>query len=329
MSTTSPILHLTLPASDGSDQFDLDSQFLANWDIIDASPGILITLAADLPTLTDDQFGRFAYLTDDDDQYLVVWNGTGPGWTLPNVSANDLAVNGVVLATLNMDGHSVTAALNLTATGSVFTETLVVNGIHVTTFAGNPNGSVTSVSEGDLVVDHYTPGLWQATASSSDSAWVSVTAADIGSVGTELYNVVQDINYGMSFTAPDPTIYAGLVAHAPSSGTVFIPLTTLAPGDGIVANFGQDITTAGDANATWSVSCVLGVWDAAGTNYLQATGSLSAVDSSTGDQYLTLTQVTLVGSDLSIQANGGGGDNITTAAGGAYNVLLQTETVWF
>jgi hypothetical protein len=128
MSTTSPILHLTLPASDGSDQFDLDSQFLANWDIIDASPGILITLAADLPTLTDDQFGRFAYLTDDDDQYLVVWNGTGPGWTLPNVSANDLAVNGVVLATLNMDGHSVTAALNLTATGLTTTDNLVATG---------------------------------------------------------------------------------------------------------------------------------------------------------------------------------------------------------
>jgi hypothetical protein len=164
---------------------------------------------------------------------------------------------------------------------------------------------------------------------STPYAPVISSPSDIGSVATELYNVVQDINYGMSFTAPDPTVFSDLLAHAPSSGTVFIPLTTLAPGDGIVANFGQTITTAGEADATWGVSCVLIVWDAAGTNYLQATGSLNAVDSSTGNQYLTLTQVTLVGSDLSIVPNGGGGDNITSTAGGTYNVLLQTETAWF
>lgn len=288
MSTTSPILNLTLPASDGSDPFSLADDFLANWAILDGAPGVFICTSDTHPTWGSGQSGRLIFETDTDN--LLEWNGSN--FVAPNLTIGNLVVSGTVefsgtvSGDINMDGNRLD---NLS------------------------NGS----------------GQQAATASQLDAAIAGVAIADIGSVGTELYNVVQEINYGMSFTAPDPTIYAGLVAHAPSSGTVFIPLTTLAPGDGIVANFGQDITTAGDANATWSVSCVLVVWDAAGTNYLQATGSLSAVDSSTGDQYLTLTQVTLVGSDLSIQANGGGGDNITTAAGGAYNVLLQTETVWF
>ena len=161
MSTTSTILHLTLPASDGSDLFSLDDQFLANWAILDDNPGVLITLAADLPTLDEAQLGRLAFLTDDVNQCYVWWNGTD--WVPPNAFVNTLLVAGEVGTDLDMGGNSVFDALDFGATGTVTTALFVLAGVNFYVNAGTPVSAVTPNAVGDMCIDTGTPGLWQAT----------------------------------------------------------------------------------------------------------------------------------------------------------------------
>jgi len=139
MSTTSPILNLTLPASDGSDPFSLADDFLTNWAILDASPGVLITLAADLPTLDEDQNGRLAFMTDVELWCLTAWDGTE--WVPPSVVAEDLAVGGSVTTDLDMAGHRL---LNLSeGSGSEATtytqvqDMIAANGVLSLSYAGS------------------------------------------------------------------------------------------------------------------------------------------------------------------------------------------------
>lgn len=190
MSTTSTILHLTLPASDGSDPFSLDDQFLANWAILDDNPGVLITLAADLPTLDEAQLGRLAFLTDDVNQFYVWWNGTD--WVPPNATVTNLSVAGQVGADIDMAGNRLTnlsegsgsqavTGTQLTGgiTDAVFNSTITdgfeVNGVNFFVYAGSPVGHIASINVGDITIDTATPGLWMSTVASSDTDWTKVT----------------------------------------------------------------------------------------------------------------------------------------------------------
>ncbi len=73
MSTTSPILGLTLPASDGSDDFST-TPFIANWDILDGAPGVFVCTSGTHPSWGGPQIGRLIVETDTGN--LLQWNGT-------------------------------------------------------------------------------------------------------------------------------------------------------------------------------------------------------------------------------------------------------------
>lgn len=71
MATFSTFLGLKLPAT--TDPFLL-SDFISNWGIIDASPGVFICTSSSRPTWTSGQAGRLIYMTDY--KQLSFWNGT-------------------------------------------------------------------------------------------------------------------------------------------------------------------------------------------------------------------------------------------------------------
>lgn len=71
MATTSTVLGLKLPGS--SDPFLL-SDFVGNWGILDASPGVFICTSTNRPNWGAAQSGRLIYMTDL--KQLSFWNGS-------------------------------------------------------------------------------------------------------------------------------------------------------------------------------------------------------------------------------------------------------------
>lgn len=150
----------------------------------------------------------------------------------------------------------------------------------------------------------------------------------VGSIDLEAYNNVQQVAYAWLQVGPpfSGAQYPSMLT-APYRGSDTAPFRTLNAGDDIVVNLGQ--TISGDL---WDMVDVYGtiiVWNADGSELLEANFGLF-VNNSTGNQYLQLGQVALVGTDLSIGATGQGGDNsaIHTAAGGLYNVLIRARVEW-
>lgn len=71
MATFSTILGLKLNSQ--SDPFQL-ADFIQNWGILDASPGIFICTSTSRPSWTSSQSGRLIFMTDQ--KCLSYWNGT-------------------------------------------------------------------------------------------------------------------------------------------------------------------------------------------------------------------------------------------------------------
>ena len=75
-------------------------------------------------------------------------------------------------ASLTGPGQTVTPG-DLTQDGSLtITQLLTIDGVTIFVYAGDPNGHVTALAEGDLCVDTSSPGLWQAGAA-DDVSWVN------------------------------------------------------------------------------------------------------------------------------------------------------------
>jgi len=196
--------------------------------------------------------------------------------------------------------------------------------------AGNLNGSPISpafgwTADGNLYYwNTNTTPIWMPVIAGSDTD----TVTDIGMIYTEAWNNTQQVKYAQEYTAPPyySGQNAGTVCQAPPYASDWLPLNVVNAGDDIVVNFGQSLIPG--LFDTVDITGTLLVWDLAGENLLSATFTLNGISNSTGNQYLTLTAMQYIGTDLSIASPGGGGNSIHSANGGIYNVLINTTAEW-
>lgn len=202
---------------------------------------------------------------------------------------------------------------------------VIVNNASIFAFDGNPNGSVTSRLAGDICIDQDTPALWQASAGSSDSDWVQAGGggggADMGYIALAAVNFSQDVVYARNAVAPFFNISQGEVVASESSYMMdWLPLNVANAGDAIQVELNSFL--AADLWDSVDVAGTIVVWDLTATNLISCTFEENVVaDTSTAAAPLTQTQ--LIGSDLSVVSN-----QIISAAGGIYNVLINTTAEW-
>ena len=159
---------------------------------------------------------------------------------------------------------------------------------------------------------------------------------NIGNVTVQTYN-----RGGASYTNLEVCPWynaqpVGLVSTATPRGADIYPFATLAPGDNIGVLFLQtlQLLAAGSiAVPGWDYVDIAGtvtVWDAAGTNLLEASFSWNQIHSDTpsSQSLYNLTQVRLVGLDLNIVTVYDTNDSIQTTAGGAYNIATNVYASW-
>ena len=185
-----------------------------------------------------------------------------------------------------------------------------------------PNGGATSGASAQFVWNPTFGGNWQP------------VPQNIGNV------IVQTYNRGSAlFTNLEvcPWFYGqpvGLVSTAGPWGADIYPFATLASGDNIAVQFGSQLQLLAAGSVAvpgWDYVDIAGtvtVWDAAGTNLLEASFSANQIRSDTGTLDVTFTQVRIVGSDLALATVNVTDDSIQTTAGGAYNIATNVYASW-
>ena len=182
--------------------------------------------------------------------------------------------------------------------------------------AGSGGGAVDSVVPGtNVTVDDTDPAnpVVSSTSEVIDMGTITVSVDILDDANLDLDAEVAP--YSKSQTP------ANLVAHAPEYATDFLPLTALLPGGQLVVSY--LCTLLGDL---WDEVNLVGsivVWDQAGQNLLSASFSFDNIVA--GDELLELSQVQLIGTDLSI---GDEGQSVQSAAGGSYNIRLKANASW-
>ena len=168
---------------------------------------------------------------------------------------------------------------------------------------------------------------------STFSQWQPVPQ-NIGNVTVQTYN-----RGGASYTNLEVCPWynaqpVGLVSTATPRGADIYPFATLAPGDNIGVQLTQalQLLAAGSSAINgWDsvdISGTVTVWDAAGTNLLEATFAFNQIRSDTATADVGFTQVRLVGLDLALGSVNFPGDSIQTTAGGAYNIATNVYASW-
>lgn len=190
---------------------------------------------------------------------------------------------------------------------------------------GNPNTLGISPNNGQLCIDTIADGtgtgIWQFTTGQATPAWVPYGVnTDLGQVEITANNSPQGTTYAQCRVAPGLfSSELGLVSSSPPEVTDWLPVNLVNPGDVIYVDLNPGFSGFPDLI---DYSGTIVVWDQAGANVLSATfnGIISTDD---GVYPVPLTQVSLIGSDLSV-----GDAGITSAAGGVYNVLLKASCGW-
>lgn len=191
-------------------------------------------------------------------------------------------------------------------------------------YSGNPNTHVVPNNKGDLCVDTSTPSLYQAGVGGNNSSWVQVKAViDMGHVQAVARNLTQSVNYATNNVAPwqSGQTPLNLVAHEPDYMSDWQPLNVVAAADAIEVLVSQVLISG-----LWDTVDLNGtiiVWDQTNTNYFKGTWSVTGLNSTSIAAPAAISQVTLRGSDLSLS-----GTSIVSAAGGDYNVLINTQASW-
>jgi len=131
MTTSSTVLNLNLPASDGSDPFSLATDFLDNWAILDAAPGVFICTSGTHPTWSTGQAGRLIFETDN--QNILEWDGSA--FVEFSIAVSSLTVAGEVTTdTLHVTGGVILGAYTLPIVDGAANQVLQTNGSGVATW---------------------------------------------------------------------------------------------------------------------------------------------------------------------------------------------------
>ena len=168
---------------------------------------------------------------------------------------------------------------------------------------------------------------------STFSQWQPVPQ-NIGNVTVQTYNRGTALFTNLEVCPWYNAQPVGLVSTAGPWGADIYPFATLSAGDNIAVQFNSllQLLAAGSvAVPGWDYVDIAGtvtVWDAAGTNLLEASFSANQIRSDTATSDVTFTQVRIVGSDLALATVNVTDDSIQTTAGGAYNISTNVYASW-
>ena len=205
--------------------------------------------------------------------------------------------------------------------------------------ADNLPGAANTPSFGYTAVDQL-PGGSAVNGAPAQFVWNDTYAAwqpvpqNIGNVVVQTYNRGSTLFTNLEVCPWYSGQPVGLVSTAGPWGADIYPFATLASGDNIAVQFGSQLQLLAAGSVAvpgWDYVDINGtvtVWDAAGTNLLEASFSASQIRSDTATTDVTFTQVRIVGSDLALATVNVTDDSIQTTAGGAYNISTNVYASW-
>ena len=185
-----------------------------------------------------------------------------------------------------------------------------------------PNGGATSGASAQFVWNPTFGGNWQP------------VPQNIGNILVQTYNRGTALFTTLEVCPWYSAQPVGLVSTAGPRGADIYPFATLSAGDNIAVQFNSSLQLLAAGSVAvpgWDYVDIAGtvtVWDAAGTNLLEASFSASQIRSDTGTLDVTFTQVRIVGSDLALATVNVADDSIQTTAGGAYNISTNVYASW-
>ena len=295
--------------------------------IISTGSGTLPTYTGTVGiSLTDDSTAGMV-LTENGSGSIVL-RGAANTSGYPSPVLDDTYGNGVGLSSI--DHITITAGTALGGGQQVFLYTSATSGVlppatGYTAFgytANSPYSGTSELPQGALWSWNETFGQW------------GPISQPVGNILVQTYN-----RAGASYTNLEVCPWynaqpVGLVSTAGPRGADIYPFAVLAPGDNIGVSFSQtlQLIAAGTlAVPAWDYVDLTGtitVWDAAGTNLLEASFVANQIRSDTVTTDVTFTQVRNIGLDLGLVTVNTTDDSIETAAGGAYNISTNVYASW-
>lgn len=146
---------------------------------------------------------------------------------------------------------------------------------------------------------------------------------DMGYVSLTARNFSQDLIYATTLVCPSHASGQGsLVASEPSTVSDWLPLNVVNPGDAIQVDLSSFLIE--DLWDTVDLSGTMLVWDLAAENLILCDFNATGVVAESSISPMGLSQVQLIGDDLSIQDGG----QVISEGGGIYNILLNCIAGW-
>jgi hypothetical protein len=147
---------------------------------------------------------------------------------------------------------------------------------------------------------------------------------DIGWVAVGLVNITEsNLVYALNIvSAPATNNSTNSVSQFGGYMSDWLPLNTVNAADNLQVSVDQQL--AAGLFDTVDINGTVLVWDVLGANLFEGSFSVTGLSSTSGVVVAAITQLQVIGSDLSLT----GGNTIVSAAGGVYNVLINTNAGW-
>lgn len=156
------------------------------------------------------------------------------------------------------------------------------------------------------------------------SAWEQFggNPVDCGYMRVQAYCAGQSAIFAQVHVAPGDRDF--MTCSIPRTASDWSPLNVINSGETISVLLHADTLSAAATDTVDLINARLVIWDLDGSNLMEVTFIVGGFNQASGTSQPTLTQVQLIGSDLSIQSL----NTIQSANGGVYNIYITAEAEW-